>query len=267
MNASTFDAAYYAAGCGAVPYGYNQEWLAHFENVAARIERDIAPSSLLDAGCAFGLLVYKMRARGVEAFGVDISDYAIGQVHDDVKPYCRQGSVAEPFGRRYALITCIEVLEHMPAREAEAAVANLCAHTDDVLFSSSPLDYTEATHINVHPVEHWARLFAAHGFHRDVDFDATFIAPWAMRLRRTGATTPELVQAYERRQWRLLDENAQLRAELQRTRAKVEETKALREERDSLAALVHGYENGRLMRLLRKLRAASSAVRGERRGR
>jgi SAM-dependent methyltransferase len=254
MNGSQFDARYYATGCGAIPYGYDPAWLAHFENVAVRIQRGIAPSSMLDAGCAFGLLVDKMRTRGVDAFGIDISEYAISQVRDDVKHFCRQGSIAEPFGRRFDLITCIEVLEHMPAREAEDAVANFCAHTDDMLFSSSPLDYTEATHINVHPVEHWARLFAAHGFHRDVDFDASFIAPWAMRLRRTGASAPELVQAYERRQWRLMDENAQLRAELQRAREAAVQSEAARAERDQLAALVRGYENGRIMRLLRRLR-------------
>ena len=254
LDGKQFDARYYATGCGAIPYGYDPAWLAHFENVATRIELSIAPSSMLDAGCAFGLLVDKMRTRGIDAFGIDISEYAISQVHDDVKPFCRQGSIAQPFGRRFDLITCIEVLEHMPTREAEDAVANFCTHTDDVLFSSSPLDYTEATHINVHPVEHWARLFAAHGFHRDVDFDASFIAPWAMRLRRTTATTPELVQAYERRQWRLMDENAQLRAELQRAREAAVQSEAVRTERDQLAALVRGYENGRIMRLLRRLR-------------
>ena len=57
MNGSQFDARYYATGCGAIPYGYDPAWLAHFENVAVRIQRGIAPSSMLDAGCAFGLLV------------------------------------------------------------------------------------------------------------------------------------------------------------------------------------------------------------------
>lgn len=250
MNGSQFDACYYASGCGN-PYGYSPVWLGHFGSVAARIQRDIAPSSMLDAGCAYGVLVYKMRECGVEAFGIDISEYAIGQVHADIRAFCSQGSIAAPFGRRYDLITCIEVLEHMPAREAEDAITNICAHTDDVLFSSSPLDYTEATHVNVHPIDHWARLFAAHGFVHDVDFDASFVAPWAMRLRRSRASMAEIVQTYERRQWRLIDENNQLRAELQRMRAVNAQMHDAREERDRLAALVRGYENGRLMRLMR----------------
>jgi hypothetical protein len=265
MNGSQFDAQYYATGCGAVPYGENPEWLAHFSAVATRIQREIRPGSMLDAGCAFGLLVDQMRARGVDAHGIDISEYAISRVPASSRAFCRQGSVAAPFGRRYDLITCIEVLEHMPARDAEDAVANFCAHTDDVLFSSSPLDYTEATHVNVHPVEHWARLFAAHGFHRDVDFDASFVAPWAARFRRSTANTVEVIQEYERTLWRLRDENTQLRAELQRVRKQADEASMLREahdhlrvEYDRLAALVHGYENGRVMRLLRRLKKLGS---------
>jgi hypothetical protein len=50
-----------------------------------------------------------------------------------------------------------------------------------------------------------------------------------------------------------MDENAQLRAELQRAREAAVQSEAVRAERDQLAALVRGYENGRIMRLLRKL--------------
>ncbi|MCX6019439.1 MAG: class I SAM-dependent methyltransferase [Chloroflexi bacterium] len=253
LDGRQFDANYYATGCGAA-YGYTPHWIAQFESVASYIHQHIAPASLLDAGCAFGLLVDQMRARGVEAWGVDISEYAISQVRAEIRAYCRQGSVAQPFGRRYDLITCIEVLEHMPPQEAEAAVTNFCAHTDDVLFSSSPLDYTEATHINVHPLDYWARLFAAHGFLRDIDFDASFLTPWAVRFRRSAAPAIEIVQSYERRQWRLLDENTQLRAELQRIRTSAQDAAALRSERDQLATLVRGYENGRFIQLMRKLK-------------
>ena len=39
------------------------------------------------------------RECGVEAFGIDISEYAIGQVHADIRAFCSQGSIAAPFGR------------------------------------------------------------------------------------------------------------------------------------------------------------------------
>lgn len=197
---SFFDAFYYANCCGR-PYARDAEWLAHFGRVADRIIADFQPKRVLDAGCAIGLLVEALRSRGVDAFGVDVSEYAITQVHDAVRPFCRQGSITTPFGERYDLITCIEVVEHMPPQEAEAAIENLCQHTEEVLFSSSPEDYREPTHVNVHPPEHWAELFARHGFVRDVDYDATYVVPWAMRLRRTRAPLHRVVRDFERRAW------------------------------------------------------------------
>jgi hypothetical protein len=73
-----------------------------------------------------------------------------------------------------------------------------------VLFSSSPLDRKEPTHINVHPPEHWAEQFARHGFYRDVDYDASFITAWATRFRRRHDPAHRLVRDYERRGWELL---------------------------------------------------------------
>ena len=43
-----------------------------FDWIAERITRDINPKTVLDAGCAMGFLVEGLRARGVEAWGVDV---------------------------------------------------------------------------------------------------------------------------------------------------------------------------------------------------
>ncbi len=205
-----FDAHYYATGCG-MPYRRDAAWMAFFGGVADHIVAEIAPASALDAGCAIGLLVEQLRERGVDAEGIDISEYAIGSAHELLRDHVRIGSVAAPLGQRYDLIVCIEVLEHMPRAEAEAAVVNFCAHSDDVLFSSSPLDHKEATHFNVNPPEYWAYLFAQQGFFRDVDFDASFLTPWAARFRRRAEPTARIVRDYERRFWELWRANTDLR--------------------------------------------------------
>ncbi len=202
-----FDEYYYLHGCGDIPYGRSPEWLNLFDRIAGRIIADIHPQSVLDAGCALGFLVESLRKREVQAFGVDISEYAIAQVHESVKAYCWQGSIVEPFPRRYDLIVTIEVLEHLPKADGERAVENLCRYTDDILFSSSPFDYEEPTHFNVQPPEYWAGLFARHGFYRDVDFDASFITPWAVRFRRRREPTHRLIAEYERKFWLLWQEN------------------------------------------------------------
>jgi hypothetical protein len=208
---NAFDAYYFDHCCGR-PYARDEEWFRFFGEIADRIVSDIQPDNVLDAGCAWGFLVEILREKDVEAFGIDISRYAIENVHPDIKRFCNVGSVVEPFPHLYDLIVCIEVLEHMPKDEAELAVENICKHTSDVLFSSTPFDYKEATHINVQPPEYWAELFARHGFFRDVDFDATLITPWAVRFRKKCDPVSRLVRDYERKFFLLGKENSDLRS-------------------------------------------------------
>src|SRR5215210_4328902 len=186
MNSRSISKAYgefYFSHYRDQPYERHEVWLNFFGSVAERIVRDIGPGTVLDAGCAMGFLVECLRARGVDASGVDLSEYAIEKVHADVRPFCRVGSVTDALPRRYDLIISIEVLEHLSPAEADRAIENFCRHTDDVLFSSTPFDYKEATHLNVRPPDYWAQRFAQHGFFRDLDFDASFLTPWAVRFR------------------------------------------------------------------------------------
>ena len=221
---SAFDAWYYAHCCGR-PYARDEQWLSFFGRIADRITADIcpaaagaaagAPARVLDAGCAMGLLVEALRTRGVDAEGLDISEYAIAQAIDPARGHCRVASLADELPSRYDLIVCIEVLEHMPPADAQAALANICRHTDDVLFSSSPYDLAEPTHVNVLPPEGWAELFAREGFLRDLDYDASYITPWAVRYRRRRETIPRVVREYERAAARLAIERNELRQQVQ----------------------------------------------------
>jgi cyclopropane fatty-acyl-phospholipid synthase-like methyltransferase len=201
-ESARYDAYYFAHDCG-TPYERNDEWLGFFDRVAEWIVRTIGPASVLDAGSAFGFLVEKLRERGVDAWGIDVSEHAVAQVAPEVAPYCRVGSILAPFGRRYDLIVCMEVLEHLTPAEGRAAIANFAAHTDELLFSSTPHDFQEITHQNVQPPDYWAALFAEQGLFRDPDYDATFITDWAMRFRRRSGPVSNLIAAYERRLWRL----------------------------------------------------------------
>lgn len=205
-----YDSYYFAHCCGR-PYSRDSVWLENFGSIADRIVLDIQPRTVLDAGCAIGLLVECLRRRGVEAFGVDLSSHAISQVPEEFKPFCYVGSIAESFPGTYDLIVCIEVLEHLSPEDGRRAIANLCKHTRDILFSSTPFDFREATHSNVQPVEAWAELFAQHGFIRDVDFDATFITPWAFRVRKSEEPVARIIREYERRFWALGQANREMR--------------------------------------------------------
>ena len=239
LPAGAFGEFYYSHGCGE-PYGRSRAWTDLFDHVSGRIITDLAPARVLDAGCAFGLLVEALRRKGVEAYGIDISEYAISQVAAEVKPYCRVASAGQPLEEMYDLIVTIEVLEHMPPAEAERAVENFCRHANRVLFSSSPEDYGEATHINVHPPEYWAEKFARYGFYRDVDFDASFLTPWAALFRRVDMPPHRLAAGYERRFWQLWKENTALRATVLDDQARLaqneQDLRALRSANEALVS-------------------------------
>jgi SAM-dependent methyltransferase len=200
-SGATFDAAYYESHCGSVPYTRSQEqWPVFFGSVADHLIRSLRPARVLDIGCALGFLVEAFWDRGVEAWGIDISAYAIANVRPDMRDYCRLGSATQAVENGpYDLITCIEVLEHMPEADARLAVECMTASnaTNAILFSSSPTDFEERTHVNVRPPLHWLQIFQEHGFTPDILFDASFLAPHAMLLRRREPSHPaEVLQLF-----------------------------------------------------------------------
>jgi len=206
-----YNAAYYAHNCGE-PYEHNEAWMGVFNLIADHIVNELHPRSVLDSGCAMGFLVESLRQRGVEAWGIDVSEYAIQNVLPDFRPYCKVGLITEPFPHpRYDLITCIEVIEHLTAQEAVCAIENICKHTDDILLSSTPFDFREPTHVNVQPPEYWAALFNRFGFFHDIDFDASFISPWAMRFVKAQPLIENLLLSYERKIWHLSQETTRRR--------------------------------------------------------
>lgn len=213
---------YYRHDCG-IPYERNEHWLQFFGKIADAIVRDLRPTTVLDAGCAMGFLVEALRERGVEAYGIDVSEYAISQVHESVREHCSVGSLAEPLPRRYDLVVSIEVLEHVPPREAPAAISNLGAATDRILLSTTPDDYGEATHLNVQPPEAWSAALAREGFLREVERDVTYVTPWAGLYARREEPLEETVGRYDRAWVRQRREADQLRDSLLSAQARMAE--------------------------------------------
>lgn len=231
FSGDLYGPAYYASHCGPVPYARNDHWLRFFGGVADELVRAFDPRRLFDAGCALGLLVESMWDRGVEAYGRDISEFAISQIRADVRPCCQVGSIAEPIEGEFDLLTCIEVLEHMPEQEALRAIGAMAAAAPRILFSSSPTDFDEPTHCNVRPPIYWLARWAELGFAPLPTHDASYLAPHAYVLERseTGRNPRDLAAFADRVRHRvamsqlgnrLFDVNA----ELQKTGARLAET-------------------------------------------
>jgi GT2 family glycosyltransferase/glycosyltransferase involved in cell wall biosynthesis len=163
--------------------------MKHFSTMAKTIVERFKPATVMDMGCAKGFLVEHLRDLGVEAWGRDISEYAISQVREDIRPFCEVGGASDPLDRSYDLITCIEVAEHLSQAEGEEMIRHFCQHAETVIFSSSPISstatgYEEPTHINVHPPAYWKEVFARHDFYPDLRFEPGFVTPQALLFRK-----------------------------------------------------------------------------------
>ncbi len=174
--------------------------------IARRIVTDLQPESVLDAGSGLDPLAERLRELDVDAVSLAEPD-----------------TVTEPLDRKYDLVISVEVLQRASPANTEKIIENLCAASDRLLFSSSPFDYAEPTHVNVHAPEDWSAQFARQGFVRNIDFDASFITPWTALYERSHALLPEVVRSYDRAWWQLRSEVRQVREKVLELHAQLEE--------------------------------------------
>ncbi|MBU6397369.1 MAG: methyltransferase domain-containing protein [Rhodospirillales bacterium] len=122
--------------------------------------------SVLDVGCARGTwLAAWMAAGSSDVTGLDGAFVSAETMLIPLERF-RRTDLAQPFqlGRRFDLVQCLEVAEHLPAARSVGLVEDLTAHGDAVLFSAAPPGQGGAGHINERPYEFWRALFAAKGY-------------------------------------------------------------------------------------------------------
>jgi SAM-dependent methyltransferase len=129
------------------------------------------PGSLLDVGCGLGTWLAVARELGVaDVRGVD------GEWLDpsllEIEPALAERRDLErgfDLGRRFDLVACLEVAEHLDAAAADSIIASLVAHGDVVLFSAAIPFQGGHHHVNEQFADYWAERFSRHGY-RALDF-------------------------------------------------------------------------------------------------
>jgi len=122
--------------------------------------------SVLDVGCARGTWLAAWADSGCSDF-LGIDGAYVDQNHLVIDPArFVMVDLSSPFnlGRRFDLVQCLEVAEHLPRTRSKTLVADLVAHANVALFSAAPPGQGGEFHINEQHYDFWKALFSDHGY-------------------------------------------------------------------------------------------------------
>lgn len=122
--------------------------------------------SLLDVGAGAGYWLKAALDAGVsDVFGVDgVSAEGRGTaVNADL---FQTVDLRQPLhiGRRFDVVLCLEVAEHLDAQHANTLVDSLCRHSDSIIFSAACPGQRGQHHFNCQWPAYWQALFNKSGF-------------------------------------------------------------------------------------------------------
>jgi SAM-dependent methyltransferase len=126
----------------------------------------LKPASVLDVGCGRGGWLRAWKNAGAASIqGVDGDYVDRSRLYIDLGSF-RPTDVSQPFdlARRFDLVQCLEVAEHIPAARAEGLIDSITRHGDVVLFAAAVPGQGGTGHINEQPLEYWRGLFNARGY-------------------------------------------------------------------------------------------------------
>jgi ubiquinone/menaquinone biosynthesis C-methylase UbiE len=192
-------------------YEFNVRY-PYLENVADVLYKKFHPLKLLDVGCAKGFLVCAFHRLGVDAYGVDLSSYAISQSPIEVNNHLSQCDVEHdklPFNdNEFDMITSLECMEHVVNHEniisemarvlKDGGIVTISAPKITVLRVLFNLIFGQS---KVHPSEFtknkWITLFTSKGFYYDGDYlkgetEYTFKKLWDTSESVTKTLPPTL---------------------------------------------------------------------------
>lgn len=132
----------------------------------------------LDVGCGQGLLMEPLQCRHAkDVRGVEYSRESQPFVPAGLRDKITYGSFVDlPAPGAFDLVSCVEVLEHLPHDHADDAVAFLTRAAIKWLYVAAAIPNQPGVgHINCQPTTYWLRKFAAAGWELDLERTGQFI--------------------------------------------------------------------------------------------
>lgn len=146
--------------------GQRERSAASAEVVIPIVRRLVEPMSVLDVGCGVGTWVDSWHKAGLaDVLGVD-GEYVDRSLLQCSPEQFQSHDLKTPLlvGRRFDLVTCLEVAEHLPSGYAATLIESLVRHSDVVMFSAAVPRQGGTHHVNEQWPSYWAALFEKHNY-------------------------------------------------------------------------------------------------------
>lgn len=164
---------------------------------------------VLDIGCAKGYLVKELLDRGYEAYGFDISPYAINEGQKEFRELRTRTCVGDlvegkttvalngkeatkPLFQNFDLIICSETLEHIPEEFLDSAIENIFDTSKKYALLDMPFEGEEGgkdkTHITIHNREWWNEKISPYFTYETTDQLQRFCWNFFPLVKKTSPT-------------------------------------------------------------------------------
>jgi len=120
--------------------------------------------NVFDMGCGCALYLHEFHRLGKDVLGCDASLDAVKLAPKDFTVFHCDLTKPISINRKFDLILCIEVAEHIHRKFSSQLIDNCTNCGDKVIFSAAPPGQGGVGHINEQPQEFWIKLFEANGF-------------------------------------------------------------------------------------------------------
>lgn len=152
---------------------YSQRYYEGLKEDSAASAREVVPlilqlipaRTVIDVGCGSGTWARAYAEAGCDILGVDGEVVRPDQLLIPADRFIRQ-DLGQPLSldRRFDLVNCLEVAEHLDPARAAGFVADLTKLADVVVFSAAVPGQGGTHHVNEQWPSYWIALFRAAGF-------------------------------------------------------------------------------------------------------